>query len=98
MNPHRGDVTLILNGQTVTLRPTFTALAAIEHKTGHSLIALARRLANGEATLAEVQAIIGETALQPVPDLHQAPLLDIHETLLAMLIGVLTGEPAHAAE
>lgn len=92
MNHLRGDKTIQLGDQSITLRPTFNALATIEQQTGYSLIALTRRLANGEAKLAELHSIIVASALSPVPDVDNTPLLDLQEQLLDFLITALTGE------
>lgn len=102
MNIHRGEITLQLAGP-LTLRPTFAALAEIEGATGSALVSLARRLANGEATLAELQAIIVaglRGAGTPVPpDLPQrmeaAGILNIIEPLLNFLLGALNGDNKH---
>jgi len=43
-NPHRGEIEVELGGRTITLRPTFEALARIETETGLGIYALARAL------------------------------------------------------
>lgn len=99
-NHLRGDIALQLGGETLTLRPTFTALAEIESQTNASLIALARKLANGEARLRELELIIAaglRGAGAPVPEdlplsLASAGPLAVCEQLLTFLIGAITGE------
>lgn len=100
MNIQRGEITLHVGDAALTLRPTFAALAEIEGKTGQSLITLAKKLTNGEATLHELQAIIVaglRGANEPAPaDLPQrmaeTGVLPLVEPLLTFLIGALTGE------
>lgn len=99
MNRLRGEITLVLPAATLTLRPTFAALAEIEGKTGHALITLARRLTQGEATLVELQAIIVaglRGAGAPVPadlpaQMTACGVLPLTEPLLEFLIGALNG-------
>lgn len=94
-NPHRGELLLMLDDRPLLLRPTFAALSALEQQTGHSLIALARRLANGQATLKELELIITLSAVDIPPNINlDAPgILPLSEQLLAFLIAAITGEP-----
>lgn len=96
-NSLRGEISLTLGKHTLTLRPTFDALAKIESATSLSLIALARKLAAGEATLAQLQAIVIASAVEPLPADLRALLantgsLALHEALLGFVIGAITGE------
>lgn len=43
-NRHRGEVAVTLAGRSYTMRPTFTALAEIEDRTGCGLLGLLHRL------------------------------------------------------
>lgn len=52
MNPARGEAGLRVNGEAVTLRPSFTALVAAEGELG-PLFALVERAAEGRLSLAE---------------------------------------------
>ena len=56
-NPLRGEAELVLNGQTLRLRPTFSALVAAEAELG-PLFALCERAAAGQLTLAEMTALL----------------------------------------
>lgn len=52
-NPHRGEVTLLLDGIAHVLRPSFGALVAAEEELG-SLFRLIERASGGELKLAEL--------------------------------------------
>jgi len=59
-NPHRGEVTAILDGQTHTLRLTLGALAELEAALDvPDLVALAERFERGALTSKEAIAIVG---------------------------------------
>lgn len=48
MNPHRGEVAITLNGETLPMRLTLGALASLEHDLGEdSLLALIERFEQG---------------------------------------------------
>lgn len=55
-NPHRGEACLVVAGETVVLRPTFSALLAAEQELG-SLFGLVERAAEGGLKLAEMAAL-----------------------------------------
>lgn len=55
-NPHRGEASLAVAGETVVLRPTFGALVAAEQELG-SLFALVERAAEGGLRLDELAAL-----------------------------------------
>ena len=55
-NPHRGEASLVVAGETVVLRPTFGALVAAEQELG-SLFALVERAAEGGLMLGELTAL-----------------------------------------
>lgn len=62
-NPHRGDVTLRLRGETLTLRLTLGALAEIEAAFGASdLAALGARLAQGRIGARDLIAVLAAAA------------------------------------
>lgn len=52
-NALRGEAELMINGQRLVLRPSFTALVAAEEELG-SLFDLVERAANGRLTLLEI--------------------------------------------
>lgn len=56
-NELRGEVDLVLDGQRFVLRPSYTAIVAMEKKTGLALIQLAQ-LAEEGALNQEAQAIV----------------------------------------
>lgn len=55
-NPHRGEASLQVAGETLILRPSFTALVSAEEEMG-SLFALVERAAEGRLTLQEIAAL-----------------------------------------
>lgn len=55
-NPHRGEVSLLLDGIEHLLRPTFAALVAVEEELG-SLFTLVERATAGEMKLGEIVAL-----------------------------------------
>lgn len=63
-NPVRGEADLVLNGEPVRLRPTFTALVAAEAELG-PLFALCERAAAGQLTLNEMVALFWHCLAQP---------------------------------
>jgi hypothetical protein len=65
-NPLRGETELALGAARYRLRPSFTALAAIEAETG-SFFALVERAAAGAPTLSDVLAVLWHLA-DPKPD------------------------------
>lgn len=56
-NPHRGEASLVVGGETLLLRPSFSALVAAEEELG-PLFALVERAADGKLALSEVAALI----------------------------------------
>ena len=59
INPHRGDVALVINGQACTLRLTLGALAMLETRLeAGSLMALAERFDSGRVGSAELIALL----------------------------------------
>jgi hypothetical protein len=55
-NPHRGEACLVVAGETLVLRPTFTALVVAKQELG-SLFGLVERAAEGGLKLAELTAL-----------------------------------------
>jgi hypothetical protein len=55
-NPHRGEASLVVAGETLVLRPSFGALVAAEEELG-SLFALVERAAAGELKLSEIATL-----------------------------------------
>ena len=77
-NPHRGETGLIVSGREVLLRPSFSALVALEDELG-SLLALVERAGRGELRLAELAALFWHCLAE-----HQAITRDeIGEAVIA---------------
>ena len=55
-NPHRGEVSLQVAGETLVLRPSFTALVAAEEELG-PLFGLVERASEGKLVLHEIAAL-----------------------------------------
>jgi len=55
-NPHRGEASLVVAGETLVLRPSFSALVLAEEELG-SLFALVERAAEGALSLGEIAAL-----------------------------------------
>jgi len=55
-NPHRGEASLVVAGETLVLRPSFAALVAAEEELG-SLFALVERASAGGLKLTEMTAL-----------------------------------------
>ena len=55
-NPHRGEASFVVGGETLLLRPSFQALVAAEEELG-PLFALVERAADGALSLREVAAL-----------------------------------------
>lgn len=72
-NPVRGEASLIVRGETWVLRPSFTALVAVEEELG-SLFALVERAAAGGMKLAEMVALFWHCCA--VPDGRERPSRD----------------------
>ena len=55
-NPHRGEASILVGGETLVLRPSFGALVAAEEELG-SLFGLVERAAEGQLALGEIAAL-----------------------------------------
>lgn len=55
-NPFRGEASIAVGGETLVLRPSFTALVAAEQELG-SLFALVERASEGKLCLQEIAAL-----------------------------------------
>lgn len=55
-NPHRGEASFVVGGETLLLRPSFQALVAAEEELG-PLFGLIERAADGKLSLREVAAL-----------------------------------------
>jgi hypothetical protein len=60
-NPARGEASILVDGRTVLLRPSFEALVAAEEELG-SLFALVERAAGGGLKLGEMTALFWHCA------------------------------------
>ncbi|WP_328593243.1 gene transfer agent family protein [Tritonibacter aquimaris] len=59
MNPHRGEVSLVLDGREHVMRLTLGALAALEHDLGEdSLINLVQRFENNAFSAHDLMALL----------------------------------------
>ena len=56
VNPARGEASILVNGETLVLRPSFGALVAAEGELG-SLFALVERAAEGRLGLGEIAGL-----------------------------------------
>ena len=88
-NPARGESTLTLAGQPMTVRPSFAALVAAEQQVG-PLFALVETAAAGKLTLADTVALIFHCLIDKPSDLTQQTLGDeIVQVGIAVLTPVL---------
>lgn len=55
-NPHRGEAGLQVGGETLLLRPSFSALVAAEQELG-PLFAMVERASEGKLALSEIAAL-----------------------------------------
>ena len=55
-NPHRGEASLLVAGETLVLRPSFSALVAAEEELG-PLFELVEQASEGRLSLAQVAAL-----------------------------------------
>lgn len=56
----RGEVSLVLDGATMALRPTYEAIVAFEASTGKGLLELARAAIEGKMPLADLSQVVTE--------------------------------------
>jgi len=85
-NPARGEATLTLAGQPMTVRPSFAALVAAEQQVG-PLFALVETAAAGKLTLADTVALIFHCLVDRPGDMTQQTLGD---EVVQLGIAVLT--------
>lgn len=100
-NPHRGEVEIVLAGKSYTMRPTFQALAEIEHLAGAGMVALANRFIAKQYGVRDAAAIIfpaikatGETgaSYERVGELVvQTGLTNIAPALLQFVVNAISG-------
>jgi hypothetical protein len=62
-NPHRGEASFIVGGETLVLRPSFSALVAAEEELG-SLFALVERAADGKLALKEIAVLFDHVSAE----------------------------------
>lgn len=77
-NPERGEVELMLDGKAYPLRPSYTAMRAIEHGTGKTLVQLSAavgRGAFGGLPLDEMAVIVVEGIKAAGRDRNDDPML-----------------------
>jgi hypothetical protein len=86
-NPERGEHSLVLGARTYRLRPSHTALRAIEHETERSTLALVRLGNTGELTIEQL-GIVGAELIRAGAD----PKDDLTRAVAAERIGELIVE------
>lgn len=96
-NPHRGEASLQVGGETLVLRPTFGALVAAEEELG-SLFELVERAAAGALRLSEIAALfdhlskgrpkaIGRTRIgEAIAELGIARITPVLRTLFSQIL------------
>jgi hypothetical protein len=58
-NPHRGEVSITLDGASYVLRPSFEAIVEIEERLGLSIVAIVRKTAEtSDIRMTEIGAIV----------------------------------------
>ena len=62
-NPHRGEASFTVGGETLLLRPSFEALVAAEEELG-PLFALVERAADGRLSLKEIAALFDHVSAE----------------------------------
>lgn len=88
-NPARGEASLDIGGQAMTVRPSFAALVAAEQEVG-PLFALVEKAAAGQLTLADTVALIYHCIVDKPDALTREKLGElITETGLAALTPLL---------
>lgn len=85
-NGARGEVALVVGGETFTLRPSFAALVAAEEELG-PLFALVERAAAGKLSLAEMAGLFWHCLVEPPAGLTREAL---GEALVGVGLAALT--------
>ena len=105
-NPARGEAALLVGGETLVLRPTFSALVAAEEELG-PLFALVERAAGGGLRLSEMAALFWHCAAgapegvsrerigEAVAELGLARVTPVLKVLLGQ---ILSGSPRPGGE
>ena len=110
MTDARGEITLTLDGEDYTLRPTFDAIRAIETGLGVNLLPLVMRMQNQDVGVRDAAVFVTACARAGGHEVSEseigarlmgADLVAVWVSLLAMLTDVVTGgteknEPAAA--
>lgn len=108
-NPHRGEVKIHLAGRDFIMRPTFQALAEIEHLAGAGIVEIANRLIAKQYGVRDAAAIItpaikaaGEVGAnyERVGEMVvETGLTNIAPSLLQFVVNAISGgEPKKAGE
>ncbi len=94
-NPARGEATLTLAGQPMTVRPSFSALVAAEQDVG-PLFALVETAAAGRLTLADTVSLIFHCLVDKPGDMTKQTLGDeivqLGITVLTPVLQTLLGQ------
>lgn len=106
-NPHRGEIIAQIGGDRLLLRPTFEAITEWETATGAGSVRLARKLASGDVSMADIVDILTAATRPTNPNVKHAEigrmisaagLLSAIEPVQKLLMHALTGglEPGEA--
>jgi hypothetical protein len=99
-NEPRGEIDVVLNGETFTLRPTFEALCQIEAALGRGAIEIVERMEQHRFGVRDAATIIAATANAAGHRVSEAeigaklmhePLARVCIELLAFLIAAISG-------
>ena len=99
-NPHRGEASFVVRGETLVLRPSFAALVAAEEELG-PLFALVERTADGRLSLREVAALFDHVSAERPPAITRtsigeaivaAGLTEVTPVLRVLLAQILQGQ------
>ena len=85
-NPHRGEASFVVGGETLLLRPSFQALVAAEEELG-PLFALVERAADGKLSLREIVALFDHASAERPKAI---PRERIGEAIVAMGLAEVT--------
>ena len=84
-NPYRGEASLQVGGETLVLRPSFSALVAAEQELG-PLFALVERASEGRLALHEIAALVDHLSAGRAPAITRERIGDalVEKGLAAM--------------
>lgn len=93
-NPVRGEVEVVLDGKAHVLRPTFQAICELEQAVGCGIVALVRRLHDGDIRLHDVVAVLecgmrGAGESVPVGRIGESVLAQGIRSVMPAVVGFL---------